>query len=203
MRKTLFLSSAVVGICFLSASCGLKLGPANSHDLQGEHDTSLMPLAVGRSWRYQVQQVGNGSNLTTSPCANGVKFETVVASSTLAGRTDFEVVPLCGSGPDVFYSFSGDEVDQYSLSRWQTYLGVPVQTGQYWHTADGSEYAWEGVPSISTQAGTFLNCWRRTQTYPTGYGSFDVYCNGVGKVVSHFEDPNQNGWDAQLMLKAF
>ncbi len=157
-------------------------------------DDRLMPLALGRTWTYDVASVGGGF------CANGSHDVKVLGQKTVDGRNAFEVSSFCSGVGSAYETVNGDQADVDYQGTWNHFLDVPVQDGHSWPYFN-TGYTWESVPTITVPAGTFTACWKAHQN--VSYTAFGIYCRGVGMVQSYSQDLAGNGWDAKLTAKNF
>jgi hypothetical protein len=157
-------------------------------------DDRLQPLALGRTWTYDVQSVGTGY------CASGTHDVTVLGHATVDGRDAFQVSSFCSGIASAYETVNGDQVDVDYQGAWNHYLDVPVQDGHSWPYFNSS-YTWHAVPTITVPAGTFTGCWKASQNVT--YTAYATFCRGVGMVESYSQDLAGNGWDAKLSAKNF
>jgi hypothetical protein len=173
---------------------GASSGDGSSGGDSGGPDTRLLPLAVGRSWTYDVATFG------TSICQAG-SFDIIVGpTQQVDGRTAFAVSSFCSGVGSTFETVNGDEVDVDYQTTWLHYLDVPVQDGHTWPYFNTS-YTWVSVPTITVPAGTFTGCWKASQNVT--YTAYQTFCRGVGMVESYSQDLAGGGWDAKLTKKSF
>ena len=134
---------------------------------------SLSPLAVGRTWTYDVTS-------TYPSCQSGTHDTKVTAASVAGGRQTLTVENYCGS---IGYSnVMGDRVEEYynyGPSGWMRSLDVPVSDGHTWRTTNGSTTFDMAYDHIGTYEG-HADCWRVTQQ--VAYESSWIYCRAVGLV---------------------
>ena len=158
-------------------------------------DDRLVPLAVGRTWTYEVKDVGTGS-----VCGPGTHPSTVLGHAVVDGRDAFQVTSFCTQVGSTNETVNGDQVDADYQGTWLHVTDVPVQAGHSW-TYFNTSYTWEAVATITVPAGTFTGCWRAHQNVT--YTAYQIYCRGVGVVESYSQDLAGNGWDAKLTAKNF
>lgn len=163
--------------------------------LDGAVDDRIDPIALGRTWTYDVTVLG-----TYPACVAGAHAATVWNEEMLGGRDAFEIQSLCANAGSFFYAVDGDRVFTYVGQAWVLSLDAPVAAGHTW--SDGLDsFTWQAVPTVTVPAGTYANCWSAVEqvSYPT----FTVFCRGVGPVHWHYEDGHGNGVDAVLRSKSF
>ncbi len=148
-------------------------------------DGDYFPLAEGLEWEWTATRI-DGTPGTA--CENGgthtgriveVREE---SEGTVYVRDEepgcyFDTLP---------YRRRGEDVDVQSGGAWYVQLDLPPSVGATWAAggASGATYVWsEHLPTHTVAAGTFTDCWRREQQ---GYDVWEIYCNGVGMVESHY-----------------
>lgn len=140
-----------------------------------EYATPYFPLAVGLSWTWSGCTDGGGGVTST-----------VSSEATDAGVSSYTVTnpPGCyfaSLGYDVFAGDAGEtDVDVDTGSGTYLQYVFPPSQGATWGAggASGATYTWDmHYDSYSVPAGTFSDCWRRTNAY----GS-EIYCHDVGMV---------------------
>jgi hypothetical protein len=157
-------------------------------------DDRIDPIVVGRTWTYDVTEMGN-----YPLCPSGSHDASVLGQSTKDGKLAFEVTSFCANAGSFFYSVSGDNVDWDYQGLWVIALDSPVQEGHTW-TNTVETYAWHDAASVTVPVGTFSQCWRAQDTAGASYTTF---CRGVGPVKWHVTDGLGNGYDAVLTAKNF
>ena len=152
-------------------------------------DTRIDPIALGRTWTYNVTIVG-----TYPLCKAGSNVGRVLGEKVVAGKQAFQVQSFCPGAGTSSYAVDGDKVEVYYGSAWILSLDAPVAEGHTW--TDGVvTYVWENVGKLTVPAGTFDDCWKaRPQVGP----SYTTFCRGVGPVRWHYVDASGNGYDAAL-----
>jgi len=157
----------------------------------GGADERLYPLAVGRSWTYEVGAVGAGA-----VCAPGTYSEEVLGTTSVGGREAFEVAGWCSAVGTNYLASDGDKVEVYYNGGWIVVLDTPVEEGHTWTSTGPVVYTWKQEGAVTVPAGTFDDCWRREQQ--VSYTAYTIYCRGVGAVIDYSQDLAGNGWDARL-----
>jgi hypothetical protein len=135
-------------------------------------DTRLLPLAVGRTWTYDV--------VSTYPsCPAGAREQSVVGTGEIDGRATFRVRGFCGLEGESHVD--GDLVeDHYDWGPlgWTRMLDEPVEQGHAWSTTNGSATFGMHYEVAGEMAGA--ECW--TVVQDVSYTSTWTYCRGVGLV---------------------
>lgn len=175
---------------------GIRDSALPTPDSSNPGETALLPLAVGRSWTYQVTQLGSYST-----CATGSQTESVTSQSVVGGRAAFDVSSWCSASGTNTLSVNGDQVSLYYGGAWNVILDVPVEEGHSWTVYGTIQYTWHDAGTVTVPAGTFTQCWRREQV--VSYTAYTIFCRGVGAVRDYSADLNGSGWDAQLASKSF
>jgi hypothetical protein len=160
----------------------------------GNLEDRIDPIAVGRSWSYNVEVLGNYLG-----CSPGKHDGKVLRAGSYQGRNAFEVQSFCEGFGSSWYSVVGDVVDLY-YSAWIRVVDAPVTEGHTW-TSGTSTITWRDMGSVTVPAGTFSRCYRAEAN--VGYPSYTVFCRGVGPVRWYTKDKAGNGYDAQLVSKSF
>lgn len=148
----------------------------------------LIPLTVGRWWRYE--PVGPGDLYSCS--GSGPYITEVVGSTELEGVPAAIIRPAFQDGcgfDDVYYEDRGaDEYWQFfpaEETKWQR-LMVPPEEDLEWEVPGGSwQFRWRWVGEYTVVAGTFSDCWARESNVKTTgvpYVGDYIYCRGVGLV---------------------
>lgn len=152
-------------------------------------DNRIDPIALGRSWTYDVSIIG-----TYPICKPGSHTGAVLGQKTTGGKSSFQVQSFCpGAGTSSYY-VDGDHVEVYYRGAWILSLEAPVAETTMW--TDGLlQYTWEKVGSITVPAGTFNDCWAAKHV---GGVSYTRFCRGIGPVQWHYVDGSGNGYDATL-----
>lgn len=175
-----------------AADAGASADAASDADAGPLADSRIDPIEVGRSWTYDVSQLG-----FYAACPSGSHVSRVTGARELEGKTALTVESLCeGLGP-YDYAVEGDRVFSYDelASEWIVALDAPVEAGHAW--SDGTrDFVWESSGTVTVPAGTFSECWSATEQ--VDYTSFTIFCRGVGPVHWHYEDGFGNGYDAKL-----
>ncbi|MEO8699677.1 MAG: hypothetical protein ABI867_06520 [Kofleriaceae bacterium] len=145
----------------------------------GEHEDSLLPLAAGRVWTYDVVS-------TYSSCPGGRHDQRVTGVSTTEGRSTFDIQSFCGPTGKTF--IDGDVVEDYydwGPTGWLRSLDEPVADGHTWTTTNGSA-TFSMTYSDAGSVGGHDDCWKVTQN--VSYTSYWIYCRGVGLVAYEMID---------------
>jgi len=152
-------------------------------------DDRIDPIALGRTWTYDVTIIG-----TYPLCRAGSNTGSVLGQKVVGGKPAFQVQSFCPGAGTSSYAVDGDKVEVYYGSAWILSLDSPVAEGHTW--TDGlTTYVWEKVGKVTVPAGTYNECWKaRPQTGP----SYTTFCRGVGPVRWHYVDAIGNGYDATL-----
>ncbi len=189
-------------VLVLLAACG-GAGPQSSAadaPSQPATATPYFPLSVGRTWQYATSRV-DGS-IGTGCGADGVMHQMTVTSTHV------------DSGLDVFvrdethacYSFESSlpyRIDQGNVevnsdtTTWYLVFQFPPQLGATWAAGglSGAQYTWDRqVASDTVAAGTFSDCWRRSQV---GYDNWEIYCRDVGMVETHWATGDDSRFELQ------
>jgi hypothetical protein len=131
----------------------------------------------------------------------------VTSANATNGRAAFQITTLCPPPTQLSVdSYSvptpgGDEVDYDYQGAWTVSVDPTLVDGHSWPGAAGITLTWHRVAgSVSVPAGTFGDCWKRQSSQTSN--SYDVFCRGVGIVISHF-DLNGNGSEWKLTSKNF
>ncbi len=157
-------------------------------------DTRIDPIAVGRSWTYDVTIFG-----TYPLCSAGSHQGVVLGTKMLDGKQSFQVQSLCPGVGTLDYAVSGDVVQFDYMATWVLALDAPVAEGHTW-TNGVDTFTWHSVGSVTVPAGTYSDCWKATQN--VGYEAYTVFCRGVGP-VHWFTKNSGNGYEAMLTSKNF
>jgi hypothetical protein len=152
-------------------------------------DNRIDPIALGRTWTYDVTIIG-----TYPLCKAGTNTGRVLGEKVVGGKQAFQVQSFCPGAGTSSYAVDGDKVEVYYANAWILSLDSPVAEGHTW--TDGlTTYVWEKVGKLTVPAGTYEDCWKaRPQIGP----SYTTFCRGVGPVRWHFVDATGNGYDATL-----
>jgi hypothetical protein len=152
-------------------------------------DERINPIALGRSWTYDVTILG-----TYPICKPGSNTGQVLGQKVVDGKEAFQIQSFCPGAGVSSYAVDGDRVELYYANTWVLLHDSPVQDGHTW--TDGfNSYAWEEVGELTVPAGTFSECWKAKHQ---GGASFTTFCRGIGPVRWHFVDQGGNGYDATL-----
>jgi hypothetical protein len=152
-------------------------------------DNRIDPIALGRSWTYDVTIIG-----TYPICKSGSHVGQVLGQKVVAGKPSFQVQTFCPGAGTSSYAVNGDRVEVYYANTWILSLDAPVAEGHTW--TDGvNTYVWEKVGQVTVPDGTFDDCWKAK---PQVGSSYTTFCRGIGPVRWHFVDGNGNGYDATL-----
>jgi hypothetical protein len=159
----------------LLTACGAPGADPSTVDGGGGDDdpqptsTGLLPLAVDRTWTYDVTS-------TYPSCPGGTKEQRVLGTDTIDGRTVFRVLGFCGIEGATFVD--GDVVeDHYDWGPvgWTRSLDEPVEDGHAWTTTNGS-----ATFGMHYERASGDDCW--TVVQEVSYTSRWTYCRGVGLV---------------------
>jgi len=152
-------------------------------------DNRIDPIALGRSWTYDVSIIG-----TYPICKAGSHTGAVLGQKTTAGKPSFQVQSFCPGAGTSSYFVDGDHVEIYYGGAWILSLEAPVAETTMW--TDGLlQYTWEKIGKITVPAGTFDDCWSAKHV---GGVSYTRFCRGIGPVQWHYVDGTGNGYDATL-----
>lgn len=152
-------------------------------------DDRIDPIALGRTWTYDVTILG-----TYPLCKPGSNTGRVLGQKVVSGKPAFQVQSFCPGAGTSSYAVDGDKVEVYYGSAWILSLDSPVAEGHTW--TDGViTYAWEKVGKLTVPAGTYDDCWKAR---PQIGASYTTFCRGIGPVRWHFEDGSGSGYDATL-----
>jgi hypothetical protein len=162
-----------------SASEGTDTGES-----QPEYPTPHFPLVVGLQWTYRLTQVDGEVG---SGCDNRGDAHVMRVSDFDAGSGVYTVTedPWCYFSA-LEYRIVDEYVDINSGDAWYHQLLLPPEIDATWLAggASGASYVWdEHHATYTVEAGTFADCWRRKQQ---DYDVWQIYCHGVGMVVSHY-----------------
>lgn len=149
----------------------------------GSRDRRLYPLAIGRTWTYQVQ--------STYPfCASGERTMAVLDSASVPRGEGFVLRSHCGFESVVLVD--GDITESQNTTGsggWFRMTDEPTLNGHSWDTSNGQasfSMTYEELGRVETPAGAFDECWRVTQN--VSYTMQWVYCRGVGMVSTNLVD---------------
>jgi len=145
----------------------------------------FFPMAVGLEWKYQATKT-DGTPGTA--CSNSGTHSVAFTSTEQEGGGTVYIQSL---SPGCYtqtlkYRRIGAMIDVYSAGAWYHALDLPPQQGKSWAAggASGASYTWEQhYPTYQVAAGNFSDCWKRKQN---GYEVWEIYCKGVGMVLSHY-----------------
>lgn len=157
-------------------------------------DDRIDPLAVGRTWTYQVTEVGSYPS-----CPSGMHDGAVVGEGARNGKHAFEVRSLCANVGNLYYAVAGDVVEWDDLGTWLLVLDAPVQDGHAWSNGL-TTYKWHAAGTVTVPAGAFDRCF---DAKDESGESFTTFCRGVGPIRWHYRDAMGNGYDATLTSKSF
>ncbi len=153
---------------------------------------AIDPIALNRSWTYDVQIFGSYPG-----CTAGTQTGKVLRAGKYQGRDAFEVQSFCTGFGTSWYSVSGDVVDLY-YKAWLRVVDAPVKEGHTWSNGVAM-VTWREVGSVTVPAGTFDNCFRAE----VSADSHTTFCRGVGPVRWYVKDAYGNGYEAKLTAKNF
>jgi len=189
LAMRLILVATLAGVGAPTAGCGGAPGDgpdadddtvdaAGGGDAAGTDDR-LDPIALDRSWTYQVIS-------TYASCPGGERDQRVTGTGEVDGRATFVVAGFCGLSGQV--SVAGDRVDQYydwGPTGWYRMLDEPVVDGGTWTTTNGSATFTQTYAELGDYAGR-AGCWKVIQN--VSYTSYWIYCRGVGLVKYEMVD---------------
>jgi hypothetical protein len=178
-----------------NAASTSQSGSANSSSSGSGTDDRIDPIALGRSWTYEVEEIG-----TFAYCPSGSHTGETIAEVEKNGKQAFEVTSLCQNLPSSLYAVEGDVVFVDYQDTWVLALDAPVEEGHTWSNG-ASTFTWHDEGSVTVPAGTFDDCWRATQN--VAYEAYTIFCRGVGPVHWRSVDLTGNGFDAVLTAKNF
>jgi hypothetical protein len=158
-------------------------------------DNRIDPIALGRSWTYDVQVFG-----TTPVCDGGQHTGAVLGESMVLGKQAFQIQSFCPAAGTSYYAVDGDVVDVDYQGQWVLALDAPVQEGHTWSNGVAT-FTWHSAGSVTVPAGTFGDCWNATES--VSYTAYTLFCRGVGPVRWYSKDLAGSGFDAQLTAKSF
>lgn len=152
-------------------------------------DNRIDPIALGRSWTYDVSIIG-----IYPLCKSGSQTGAVLSDKPVGGMSAFQVQSFCPGVGVNSYHVEEDRVEVYYGSQWVLSLDAPVAEGHEW--TDGLfTYVWARVGTATVPAGTFTDCWDAKHKGGVNYTRF---CRGVGPIKWHYVDGTGNGYDAVL-----
>lgn len=155
----------------------------------------IHPLAVGRSWTYDVTEIGSAPS-----CPSGSHDWVVVNQEMHMGQSAFVLRPFCTGAPfGYYYVQSTDVIWRDTLGAWELTVDAPVKEGHTWSNSV-STFKWHDIGSYTVPAGTFSSCF---DLLDTNGPSHTVFCRGVGPVHQVFRTAAGNGFDATLTKKNF
>ncbi len=187
--------SAGVGGTAGGGGVGGTGGASGTAGTAGGPDDRIDPILLGRSWTYDVTELGS-----YPLCPSGAHTAETISETDLDGRHAFEVTSLCANAPSSFYSVEGDVVLVNYQHTWVLALDAPVEAEHTWSNG-ASTFTWHSEGKYAVPAATFDRCWNATEN--VDHESFTVFCRGVGPVHWHSKDPSGNGFDARLTAKSF
>ena len=148
-----------------------------------DYPTPHFPMALGLQWTYRFTRV-DGEVGTACDNQGDEHVTTVSDFDAATGVYTFTEEPWCYFAA-LEYRIDGDYIDVNS-GAWYHQLLLPPELDATWAAggASGATYVWdEHHETYTVEAGTFDDCWRRKQE---GYDVWQIYCAGVGMVVSHY-----------------
>ena len=158
----------------------------DSFDITTDSDTSeienteLFPHAVGNYWTYLYEYSG-----AIGSCAEGEWTARMTEMSELDDVETYTYLNPCVTGAEQIefpLQFDGDRVLLVGYDTPYVMLDAPVTDGYEWQTLlDVTEftYSWQSVATVTVDAGTFNDCWKRIDM---NSGAYLTYCRGVGRV---------------------
>jgi hypothetical protein len=181
------------------AACGQpttdpELAPDGMTNEPDEPDGRLYPLALDRTWTYDVLS-------TYASCPGGRREQRVVGMQAIEGRETFEVAGFCGLSGRTFVD--GDRVEEYydwGPTGWYRSLDEPVVDGHTWTTTNGSATFTQTYEELGAFAG-HADCWKVTQN--VAYTSYWIYCRGIGLVKYEMVDLAGGKIRAELHATSF
>jgi hypothetical protein len=150
---------------------------------------TLSPLAVGKTWTYEVTNVG-----FSTICAPGDRTEEVLAIETVDGQDAFKIRGYCG----YVGHMRTDGLKQWGWfgaeNRWYLYLDEP-EPRRTWE--EFRAFArWEELGQYAGKFHTFENCFRKLRLL--AYTDVSIFCADVGMVYHRNIDLSGTGWEAHL-----
>ena len=190
-----FVAVLFIGACGAAPGSGVGVdGSSPPGDDDPSTDTRLSPLAVDRTWTYDVTS-------TYPSCPGGQHVQRVTATGSIDGRETFRVLGFCGLEGES--SVVGDVVeDHYDWGPvgWTRMLDEPVAAGHAWSTTNGS--ATFGMHyEDAGRVGGHDDCWKIVQE--VSYTSHWIYCRGVGLVTFEMIDLGGGTIHADLRATSF
>lgn len=141
-----------------------------------------MPLADGRSWTFALSAVDDSESAGECPSTTA----TVDGMAPAPNGSGWSYQPACAPIGDRYTMVQdGDDIVAYrnQLPPGIEYMKAPIAEGVSW-----ANYVWRAVGTMAVPAGTFDDCWRRSDQ---GMKSeFAVFCRGVG--IVHTESVETN-----------
>ena len=157
-------------------------------------DARIDPIALDRSWTYDVQIFGSYPG-----CSAGKQSGKVLEAGTYEGRSAFRIQSLCPGFGSSWYAVEGDVVEIF-YKKWLRVVDAPVSEGHTWSNGVTS-VTWHALGTVTVPAGTFTDCFKADQA--AGYASYTVFCRGIGPVQWYTKDLAGNGYEAKLVAKNF
>lgn len=183
----------LVGACGAAPGSPTTDGMTSGDDDDPVADTRLAPLAVDRTWTYDVTS-------TYPSCPAGEHVQRVTGTGSIDGRSTFKVLGFCGLEGESFVD--GDvEEDHYDWGPvgWTRMLDEPVAAGHAWSTTNGS--ATFGMHYEAATVPGRDECF--TVVQEVSYTSTWTYCRGVGLVTYDMVDLGGGVIHAELRSTSF
>ncbi len=205
LMKNVFLALALL----VAAGCGKNTVKPGTAGVGGGKDgpgvgakggDTLMPLAVGNEWTYELS--GEGAINWCPIPGDKLRSSKVIGVETKGGERLFTTEGiLCGTTPvKSQMSSQGNKVWSHAMGQKYQILDTPVDGGTF--NIATNRYQWKKLGSVSTPAGSFSDCWRSTLL--TGaQTTYTDYCRGVGMVTYYIRDLQGNSVTAKLVKKNF
>ncbi|MCR9160336.1 MAG: hypothetical protein ACE37F_18140 [Nannocystaceae bacterium] len=147
-----------------------------------DYATPHFPLQVGLQWSYRLTRT---DGTIGESCIDDGSIHVMRMTDEQAGVFTRTEEPWCYFDA-LQFRVQGEYVDVNS-GAWYHQLLLPPERGATWAAggASGATYVWDAHhASYTVEAGTFEDCWRRTQQ---GYDVWEIYCRDVGMVESHYD----------------
>ena len=147
-----------------------------------DYATPHFPLQVGLQWRYRLTRTDRSLG---GDCRNDGAEHVMTITDESGGVFTRTEDPYCDFA-SLQFRIEGEFVD-VSSGDWYHQLRLPPALDATWPAggASGASYVWDAMYETHTvEAGTFSDCWRRTQQ---GYDVWEIYCRDVGMVESHYD----------------
>jgi hypothetical protein len=173
---------------------GTETEPTEGKDggTKAPKSTDLFPLTAGTTQHYTIARGERPG------CDDGKMTMTTTGPKTDSeGATFYTRTASCGSYPSMDVKKEGNELWNRGTGTgaWYRFMVLPPEKGATFVAggASGASFRWDPVATITVPAGTYTDCWRRSQV---GYDVAEVYCPGVGMVSSDYDAWGQSeGYD--------